>query len=246
MPLSATALRAGFTAPPRILAPGAHLEVPQVSFFLPKVGHRLRNPLAVSGSRQLAARDLTEVGDLAVTTPLRTACDLGRLLHRDQAFAALDSLLRQGDFSRDELLHEVGRFRGMRHVTKLRELAPWADRRSQSPGESILRLRWLDCSELPRPEPQVEVPGRFGFPNWLDLGVPGLLYAAEYNGAEWHGPDQEEDDAERAVWLREALGWTVDPFVGTDVHGPLQCADVRLRRSLAPLMERARRTSYFV
>ena len=81
-----------------------------------------------------------EVLGLRVTTPLRTACDLGRLLSRDRAFAALDTMLRLGAFDAEELWAETERFRGMRGVRQLRAFAPLADRprrvarRSRSPG----------------------------------------------------------------------------------------------------------------
>ena len=59
---------------------------------------RLRNKLATSGERTVLPRDLMDVGGLCVTTPLRTALDLGRFLTRDQALSALDALLRLGLF----------------------------------------------------------------------------------------------------------------------------------------------------
>lgn len=125
---------------PRILAPNDHLVVPPVSVFCPP-GRRLRNGLVMSGERHLAEDDVVSIQGLRVTTPLRTACDLGRLLHRDQAIAALDSLLRLGDFTHEQLLDQLPRFRRYRGVLQLRQLAPLADPRAQSPPESIVRLR---------------------------------------------------------------------------------------------------------
>lgn len=231
---------------PRILAPGSHLEVPRVSCFLPRRGHRLRSKLTESGSRDLGREDIVEIGGFRVTSGLRTACDLGRLLHRDQALAALDSLLRGELFSRDELLHEIRRFKGMRFVTQLRELAPLADGRSQSPGESILRLRWIDCGDLPMPDLQVEVPTPWGSSYWLDLGVAEFLYAGEYDGPEWHGDERTAHDLGRRGWISENEGWEIDVFVGANIHGPHQDAEIRLRRALLPLIARARTTTYVV
>ena len=57
---------------------------------------------------------------LRITTPLRTAWDLGRLAHRDRAIGALDALLRHGSFTRGELVAGVERFKGMRGVVQLR------------------------------------------------------------------------------------------------------------------------------
>ena len=224
---------------PRILAPGAHLVVPAVDVYLP-LGRRLRNGLAESGSRGLRADDVMSIGGLTVTTPLRTAGDLGRLLHRDQAIAALDSLLRTGQFSQEDLLLVPRRFRRYRGVVQLRELVPLADGRSQSPGESVLRLRWVDCGDLSCPEPQWEVVTPWG--SWfLDLALPELKYAGEYDGEEFHGPDQAEHDEERRAWLR-GDGWIVDVFRKENVYGPQQNADLMLRAGVAAALAR-RRTS---
>lgn len=227
---------------PMVLAPGAHLATPRPSLFLPP-GRRLRNGLVQSGSRELLRKDVIEIEGLVITSPLRTACDLGRLLHRDQALAALDSMLRSGTVAREELVAEVERFRGFRGVRRLRELAPLADGRAASPGESILRLRWIDCTDLPRPEPQVEVPTPWGSAYAVDLGVPELHYGAEYYGREWHGDDQVEHDVARQTWLEEEAGWVIDVFVAENIHGPCQDADVMLRRGVRRALA-ARRTSW--
>ena len=89
-------------------------------------------------------------------------------------------MLRLDAFTLDELCAEVERFKGYRRVRQLRALAPWPTR-ARSPGD--LRLRWPDCVTLPPPTPQLEVPGPFGS-YFLDLGVEGLRYAAEYDGAD--------------------------------------------------------------
>lgn len=220
---------------PRILAPGDHLVVPSPSLFLPDVGRRMRRQEVTSGSRSFGRGDVIELGGVMVTSPMRTACDLGRLLHRDQAFAALDSLLRTAAFTRWELMAEVGRFRGMRGVRQLRDLAPLADGASQSPGESILRLRWLDCADLPRPQLQVPVPGPWGC-YYVDLGLPELRFGGEYDGAEWHGPERAAHDAARRTQMGEHAGWSFEVFRGDNVHGRRQDADVRLRRALLPML----------
>jgi len=221
---------------PMILAPGEHLETPPVSVFL-SPGNRLRNDWASSGERMLSDHDVVEVGGIPVTSPLRTACDLGRLLHRDRAMAAIDSLLRLQAFSVDELCTEVERFKGYRRVTQLRALAPLGDARSQSPGESILRLRWLDCPGLPPPTPQLEVEGPHGS-YFIDLGVEELRYGAEYDGLEWHGPEQQAADSERRTWLRDEGGYLIDVLTGTEVHGRHQSADRILRMGIASARRR--------
>lgn len=213
-----------------VLAPGDHLVIPEVQMFQAP-GHRLRNAITNSGERGLLPRDVIDLGGLRVTTPLRTACDLGRLLQRDAAFAALDAMLRLGAFNADRLLGEVERFRGYRGVRQLRAFAPLADPGSESFGESALRLRWYDAGGLPRPETQVVVVNEGGFLARLDLGVRELRYGAEYDGADFHGPDRREHDRRRRERLIEA-GWMIDVFRREDVFGRSQRADLILRHSI--------------
>lgn len=189
------------------LAPNDHLTVPRVHLFAPP-GRRLRNDLTKSGERTLTDRDVIELGPLLVTTPLRTACDLARLLHRDQALAALDGLTALGAFGVPELCAELDGFRGFRGVIQARALAPLADPRSRSFGESVMRLRWMDAG-LPRPECQVEVPAPNGSFYLLDMGLPEERFGGEYDGEEFHGQGQQGHDERRRAWVRGQQGWTL-------------------------------------
>lgn len=222
-----------------LLPPGQHLEVPPVSLFRQAGHHRLRNTLCASGERTLLREDLTEFGGLSVTTPLRTALDVGRLAYRDHAIGALDALLRTGSFTQPQLVDGVRRFRGMRGVIQLRQLAPLVDPRAESPGESLLRLRWLDVPGLPPPVPQVPVEddhGRVVFR--LDLGCPETRYAAEYDGAEFHTLEEDvTHDLERRAWIEARRGWVVDAFRRQHLSGPMRDVDERLVAGF----ERARR-----
>ncbi len=214
---------------PNALLPGDHLAPPPVACFRPADGGRLRNGLTRSGERTVRPDDLMEIGGLVVTTPIRTAWDLGRLQRRDQALSGLDAMLRLGRFSHEELLLGVERFARQRGVRQLRVLVPLADGRAESPGESALRLRWYDAN-LPAPELQIPVleDGREVYR--LDLGLEELLFAAEYNGEEWHSSDeQQEYDATRSAWLSSARGWAIEAYGAGHVYGVHQDADVRLR-----------------
>ncbi|QNN54263.1 type IV toxin-antitoxin system AbiEi family antitoxin domain-containing protein [Nocardioides mesophilus] len=200
---------------------GHHLEVPPVSVFrLPGRG-RLRNGLCVSGERDLRPGDVTMVDDLTVTTPLRTAWDVGRLSHRDLAMAGLDCLLRTAYFGKDELTGGVERFGKRRGVVQLRELAPKADGRAESTGESVLRLRWLDMSSLPPPRPQVPILDDSGRELYrLDLGVEEIRFAAEYDGEEFHTSDADRaHDRARREWIEQHRGWIIEPVRRENVFG---------------------------
>ena len=207
----------------RVLPPNAHLELPPISMFcLP--GSRLRNKLVESGQRMLVLTDTEVVDGLRVTTPLRTACDVGRLLHRDQAIGVLDALAALDRFDVPRLLAEIRRFKGFRGVRQLRYLAPLVDKRSGSPGESTMRLRWLEVP-LPRPECQVEVCGPEGRSFFVDIGLPDPRFGAEYFGEEFHGEEQREHDENRLGWIREREGWTITVARKHNVYGAAQDVD---------------------
>ncbi|GEP33015.1 hypothetical protein NSZ01_07830 [Nocardioides szechwanensis] len=208
------------------LAPNDHLQTPQVSVFSPP-GHRLRNGLVDSGERRFAPGDVVALGGLLVTSPLRTACDLGRLLHRDQAFAAMDALAALRHFSLMELQLEVRRFRRYRGVVQLRSLAPKVHWGAQSGPESIVRLRWHD-EALPAPECQVEVEGPDSS-YFLDIGNREHRVAAEYDGVEFHGADRAAHDARRRAWMTEQLGWVIVVIRKENLFGRRQDVHLLLR-----------------
>ncbi len=220
-------------AGPRALAPNEHLAPPPISCFRPSDRGRLRNKLTNSGEREIRDRDLMVIHGVVVTTPLRTALDLGRLQPtRDLKMHGMDTMLSLRVFSHDELLSEIPRFNRRRGVVQLRHLAPLADPGSQSMGETALRLRWLDGG-LPKPQTQIPVvfEGRVIF--YLDIGLAELLLAAEYDGEEWHGPAQEDADRDRRDWLDRNRRWSIEVFRRDNVFGPRQDADLRLARAYA-------------
>ena len=126
-----------------VLAPNEHLHLSPVSVARLSGHGRVKGDLAAGGERALAPYDVTEVMGLPVTTRLRTALDLGRVRNPDRAIAGMDAMVRLGGFSHEELMGSVPRFAGHRWVRTLREIAPLADGRAESPPESVLRLRCL-------------------------------------------------------------------------------------------------------
>jgi hypothetical protein len=213
----------------RALAPNEHLDVPPISCFRPSDAGRLRNALSSSGERAIRPRDLMETSGLVVTTPLRTALDLGRLQPTaDLKLHGMDCMLSLGRFTLEELIAEIPRFARQRGVVELRVLGPLADGGSESFGETALRLRWR-AAGLPRPETQisVRVDGREVYR--LDLGLEELLFAAEYEGEQWHGEDEWQYDEERRLWLERERGWSISVYRKPNVFGTQQDAERLLR-----------------
>jgi hypothetical protein len=213
------------------LARSAIHEMPPLDVFS-RSQSRMRRGGVASGIRDLLPRDTEEVEGLRVTTALRTACDVGRRLWRYDAIGALDGLLKVG-VSHDELLLEIDRFKGHRGVRQLRELAPLADMRSESPPEAALRLHWIEA-ELPPPEPQIWVEGDDGVPRYrIDVGHRETRYGAEYFGSEFHGDEQRKADEDRLEWLRDRRAWTMDVFDKNAVYGRRPDPFVTLRDGFA-------------
>lgn len=201
-----------------LLLPNEHLNALPISMFLPHGRGRLRNKLTDSGERTFLDSDLTTIGGVRMTTPLRTALDLGRQRWPEPALTALDALHRLGRFTVEELVSEVDRFKRMRWVTTLRTVAPHTDGRAQSGGETVVRWRWKNLP-VPPPEPQVEVHsgGRVAF---VDVGNEGLRFGVEFQGVEWHtGQEREDKDEARFSWLRDDADWIIEPVWTPDVYG---------------------------
>lgn len=226
-----------------IEAPGDHLGVPPLTVFHRHRHTRLQNSLTRGGARTFRPSDLTDVHGFNVTTPLRTAWDLGRLQHRDRAFGGMDALMRYGGFDLAELVDGVARFKGERGVVQLRALAPLVDGRAESPGESVLRLRWLDMPSLPRPTPQVSVTVDGIEVYRLDLAVPELMYGCEYDGEAFH-TDRVRDEARRAD-LRGRFGWRVDGVRKDNVFGPRRDVEEVLQRGIDEARRAIGRPTYF-
>lgn len=174
---------------------------------------RGREPSTRSGTagrtRDLAPRDIVFIAGVRVTTPLRTALDLGCCLRRREAMAALDAFARLHGLTVAEMQAAAKLFRRRRGVVQLRELIPLVDPRAESARESWIRLAIHDAG-LPTPEPQYWVVVD-GAPTYrLDLAYPHCRVAVEYDGFDAHErtPEQKEYDEARRAWLR-GNGWTI-------------------------------------
>jgi hypothetical protein len=147
------------------LDPRGYPATPLVELVVADPVRRPKHRLAQAHSADdLRADDVVEIGGVPVTSPLRTASDLGRFLPRPQALAAVDSLLHAGLVTQDQLRDEVGRWRRRRGVRQLEEMVALSDPATESPGESRMRLQVVDAGYRER---------RIGL---------------EYDGEEFHGP----------------------------------------------------------
>lgn len=160
-------------------------------------------------TRELAPHDVMVVEGVRVTTPLRTALDLGCLLRRREAMAALDAFARIHALTKGELAVEARRYGRRRGVIQLRELIGLVDPRAESARESWTRLAIHDAG-LAAPEPQVWIEID-GVPTYrLDLAYRRARVAVEYDGWDAHErtPEQRDHDRARREWL-EDNDWSV-------------------------------------
>ncbi|MDG4762822.1 DUF559 domain-containing protein [Solwaraspora sp. WMMD406] len=193
-------------------------------------GRRIRKHPWVSATYfTLAARDATRLFEMPVTSEVRTAFDLGRLLPRADALAAVDAFLHRRLLRVDQLIHYVDEHPGWPGISQLREIGGLADASCASPMESRLRLLLHDAG-LPRPVPQFEIrTAQRYFVARVDFAYPPWRIAIEYEGDHHRERSVFRRDVRRYNALR-AEGWLVLRFTADDV----------LRRS-TQLIEEVRR-----
>lgn len=199
-------------------------------------GHHPTSRAGADGrTRDLLARDVTTLHGVRVTTPLRTALDLGCCLRRREAFAAMVALARRHGLTQEDLVRELGRFRRRRGVIQLRSLAGLVDPRIESQREAWVFLAIADAGiALPRPQHWIVIDG---VPTYrLDFAYPKVRVCVEYDGFEAHetSDEQREYDRRRRAWLRDH-GWTVIVVRNGDfTHDPLDRWLRELREALRP------------
>ncbi len=129
-------------------------------------GHGQLRDIAHTYKTPKVPPNTTLVDGIPVTTLARTTADLMRRNYFGPALALADAALRLGA-PRGELLREVTGGRGCRHST---EAVRWADPRSESPYESLVRAQILQGG-VPMPELQVALYDEDGF-----VGRPDFLW----------------------------------------------------------------------
>jgi very-short-patch-repair endonuclease len=168
--------------------------------------HRMRpRPGLLVRQDNLQPEELEVVDGVVVTTPERTAFDLGRRAPLVEAVVAVDALTHVHRFDPTEVLAMARRHPGARGNAQLPRVVELSDRRAGSPMETRIRLALL-FGGLPLPTLQHAVG-----PYELDLCYPAVRIAIEYNGRDHLDPDRALRDLRREAYLTEA-GWIVLRF----------------------------------
>lgn len=170
------------------------------------IGTKARTPSGVITRQELIYNDeITYLGKLPVTSPDRTAFDVGRRGPVGAAVALLDALGRATGFTAVDVLELARRHPRARGLRQLEQALDLFDAGAQSPKETWLRLMLLGAG-FPKPRTQIPVPGPQGYPKYfLDMGWEELMLAVEYDGAQ-HA-DQLGYDILRGEYVSR-MGWT--------------------------------------
>ncbi|QIS05013.1 DUF559 domain-containing protein [Nocardia brasiliensis] len=150
-----------------------------------------------------------EIDGFRVTTPARTAFDIGRSTPREHAVPLLDSLSRATGVLPSEIEAVIRAHPGARGIARLSAVLDSLDGGAESPPESHTRLLLLEAG-LPRPTTQLIVRDHHGsFVARVDMGWERWRVVVEYDGAQhWTDPTQRTKDIDRIATL-ESLGWRV-------------------------------------
>ncbi len=130
----------------------------------------------------LKPSEIIEVDGTRVTTVARTLVDVACSSPLPTTVIAGDAALRRGLVTPAELALAVARTRHRRGAAAARRALSFADRRSESAGESRARLI-LSAQGLPEPVLQIRIYDRAGvLVGRVDLGYPGLGVLIEFDG----------------------------------------------------------------
>jgi very-short-patch-repair endonuclease len=153
---------------------------------------------------------------VTVTSPARTAFDLGRRRGLTTAVIRLDALMQATNVKPTAVELIADRHRGARGTVQLREALGLADAGAESPQETRTRLVLTSAGLRPQ-RTQIEVFNSFGgFVHRIDMGWDDWRVGVEYDGIQhWTDPDIRAHDIDWQAEL-EALGWRI-VRVGADM-----------------------------
>lgn len=176
---------------------------------------------------------------LRVTTAARTLVDLAQTESTRAAVAVIDAALHDELVTPDDLARALHRARRRHGIGSARRACALADGRSESVGESLLRVGMVQCG-LPTPDVQVVVRSAAGrFLGRCDLGYRQHAVLIEFDGeVKYRGalrPGESATDAvirekAREDRLREA-GFVIIRVTWSDL-GDLGPLARRIRRGI--------------
>ncbi|CCQ17637.1 putative uncharacterized protein [Rhodococcus sp. AW25M09] len=180
-------------APPSVLAIGRSHQLPGL-----RIHHDAFDPC-----------DVMIVDGFDVSTPVRTAFDIGRWVASPQSAILLDSLMAATGLDAETVRAFALRRPGTRGIRRLFAALDVVDGGAESPQETRTRLLLIGAG-LPKPETQIEVRDSTGrFVGRIDLGWRHWRVGVEYDGVHhWLDERQRTRDIERFEDLHECT-WQI-------------------------------------
>ena len=186
----------------------------RLDLLVPRGRHLVDRPGVRLRSAHLPPEELCLVDGCLTATAARACVDLLREEPAARAVPVVDAALRRGAVDAPALAASLARAAGLRGVTRARSSAALVDGRSESVGESLLRLA-LVAGGVDGIESQVDVWCRAGHVGRADLYVRGVF--VEFDGREVR-LDREVFVAERRRQTRIAeAGHELRRFTWDDV-----------------------------
>jgi len=188
-------------------------------------------------ARGLAPSDVIRTpGGLSLTSPVRTLVDLGALLSFDALVCAVDHALRTGLVTEAAMTSAVEQRARCPGVVALRDAVARADRRAESPAETLARLALLPA--LPGFVPQHRLLGPDGrVLARYDLADEGLRLAVEADGKAGHAGAQMVAKDRRRDRVSELHGWRTERVTWWE----LRCRRAAFVRRVAEVADERRR-----
>lgn len=152
---------------------------------------------------ELLDHEVQSLAGMSVTTPARTAFDLGRRRGRTLAVVRIDALAHATGLGPAAVDAVIGQHPGVRGLRQLRDVVALMDGGAESPQETRTRLVLVDAG-LPPPRTQIVVD------DWrVDMGWEEFKVGIEYDGTHhWTDPRQHRRDIDRLAELL-ARGWLI-------------------------------------
>jgi hypothetical protein len=146
---------------------------------------------------------------IGLTTPARTAFDLGRRKGLISAVIRLDALMHSTELKPADVELLADRHRGARGLVQLRQALAMCDGGAESPYETKTRLALVGAG-LPKPRTQINVLNDWGAViARVDMGWDEWQVGVEFDGAQhWTDPVQRARDIDRLAELQDR-GWTI-------------------------------------
>lgn len=169
----------------------------------------------------VAADEIELIDGLTVTSPTRTALDLGCWYPTVTVVAGIDALAATTEIKAADVELLARRYAGRRGIARARRAADLFDAGAQSPKESWLRVVLIEAG-LPRPQTQIRVLDEFGSVfAYLDMGWDDVEVAVEYDGEQHRNDRRQYTRDVRRLETLERLGWIVVRVVSGDRPGDI-------------------------